>query len=121
MCISLSKYSSDNAYRYERELNQGQRPPLRKIVAQDVSASAPMILCVSNISWTDGGTEDDGMPLSSVPELEVTDGWYRIKAEIDAPLIRATRKRKIRVGTKIAVMGCRVSVIYYLGISGLAQ
>ena len=108
----MCQYPSHSAYSYERELNRGQRPPFRKIVAQDVSASAPMVLCVSNISWTEQGTDENGTPLPSIPELEVTDGWYRLRAEIDEPLMRATRKGKIRVGTKIAVMGCRVSAEY---------
>lgn len=41
--------------RYERELNRGERPPLRKIVATDVASSAPMVLCVSKVTWTEGG------------------------------------------------------------------
>ncbi|KAJ3534723.1 hypothetical protein NM688_g7090 [Phlebia brevispora] len=96
-------------YRYEREINQGQRPVLRKIVAQDISPTVPMVLCVSKITWTeDNGVGEDGTPLPPVPELEVTDGWYRLSTDIDDPLERAVRKGKIKIGSKIAVVGCRV-------------
>ncbi|KAJ7070740.1 hypothetical protein C8F01DRAFT_392979 [Mycena amicta] len=96
-------------YRYERELNRGIRPPLRCVATQDAPASCPMVLCVSNISWLDGGVTDDGVPLPAHPELEVTDGWYRLRAHVDAPLARAVRRGVICVGRKIAVVGARLS------------
>lgn len=69
-----------------------------------------MVLCISNIVWTEEkGVTEDGSPLPSVPTLEVTDGWYRLNAEVDDPLERAIRKGTLRVGSKISVIGCRVS------------
>lgn len=97
--------------RYERELNGGTRPPLRQIATQDAPASCPMVLCVSDITWSPAGLTDNGMPIESHPELEVTDGWYRIRAQVDEPLARAVRKGVIRIGRKIAVAGARVSSI----------
>ncbi|KAJ7293018.1 hypothetical protein C8J57DRAFT_1111207 [Mycena rebaudengoi] len=96
-------------YRYERELNGGIRPPLRCIATQDAPASCPMVLCVSNITWSEAGVTDDGMPIEPHPELEVTDGWYRLRAQVDAPLARAVRKGTIRVGRKIGVASARLS------------
>jgi BRCA2, oligonucleotide/oligosaccharide-binding, domain 1 len=69
-----------------------------------------MVLCVSKITWTEGGKADDGTILPSVPELEVTDGWYRLCAKVDEPLARAIRHKVIRVGRKIAVVGARVRI-----------
>jgi breast cancer 2 susceptibility protein len=66
-----------------------------------------MVLCVSNIFWSPGVTED-GVPIESHPELEVSDGWYRLKAQIDLPIARAIRKGLIKVGRKIAIAGARV-------------
>jgi len=94
--------------RYERELNGGSRPPLRNICTQDAPASSPMVLCVSNITWSAGGMTDDGMPMEPHPVLEVTDGWYRLRAQVDANLARAVRKGVLRVGRKISVAGVRV-------------
>ncbi|KAJ6502679.1 hypothetical protein DFH09DRAFT_1202410 [Mycena vulgaris] len=96
-------------YRYERELNGGVRPPLRSIATQDAPASCPMVLCVSNITWSEAGVTDDGMPIEPHPELEVTDGWYRLRAQVDAPLARAVRRGLVRVGRKIGVVGARLS------------
>lgn len=67
-----------------------------------------MILCISGITWLDGGVTEDGFPLDTKPELELTDGWYRLRAEVDAPLARAIRRGLICVGRKIAMAGARV-------------
>ncbi|EED85186.1 predicted protein [Postia placenta Mad-698-R] len=94
-------------YRYERELNSGSRPPLRLIAAQDAPPMCPMVLCVSKVAWLPTGPDEHGVARDT-PELEVTDGWYRLRAVIDAPLERAMRKGLLRVGSKIAVANARV-------------
>ncbi|KAI0072234.1 hypothetical protein K474DRAFT_1651388 [Panus rudis PR-1116 ss-1] len=93
-------------YRYNRELNGGHRPALRLITTQDAPASSPMVLCISNILWP--AEDDDGESSDSIPHLEVTDGWYRLRAEVDAPMARAIRRGIITVGRKIGVAGCRI-------------
>lgn len=42
------------------------------------------------------------------PTFELTDGWYKIRAEVDETLARAARRRKIRLGTKIVISGASV-------------
>ncbi|KAG1904752.1 uncharacterized protein F5891DRAFT_1012615 [Suillus fuscotomentosus] len=96
-------------YRYERDLNGSTRPPLRLITTKDAPAASPMVLCVSNVTWSPVGETDDGFPIPSHPELEVTDGWYRLRARVDKPLARAIRKGHIKIGRKIAVTGARLS------------
>jgi hypothetical protein len=66
-----------------------------------------MVLCVSGVTWPEGAT-DDSPPIESHPELEVTDGWYRLRAQVDQPLARAIRRGIIQVGRKIAISGARV-------------
>jgi hypothetical protein len=95
--------------RYERELNGGSRPPLRKIVNQDAPAAFPMVLCVSNILWPPPDDNEDGVPTISHPELELTDGWYRVRAQVDLPMARAVKRGIIKVGRKIGIAGARVS------------
>lgn len=102
-----------SSQRYERELNTGSRPPLRKICTQDAPASCPMILCVSGITWSEGGLNEDGLPVLPQPKLEVTDGWYRLRAQIDGSLARAVRNGILKVGRKIAVAGMRVCIFSY--------
>ncbi|KAG2149643.1 hypothetical protein BD769DRAFT_1407364 [Suillus cothurnatus] len=79
-------------YRYERDLNGSTRPPLRLITTRDAPAASPMVLCVSNVTWSPARETDDGFPIPSHPELEVTDGWYKLRARVDKPLARAIRK-----------------------------
>lgn len=68
-----------------------------------------MVLCISDIIWPASGSEGNTAPVQTYPELEVTDGWYRLRAYIDAPLARGVRKGKIKIGRKIAVAGAKVS------------
>lgn len=96
-------------YRYERDLNGSTRPPLRLIVTRDASVESPMVLCISNITWPNGEADENGRPAALHPELEVTDGWYRIRARVDQPLARATRKGFLRIGRKIAVAAAKLS------------
>ena len=68
-----------------------------------------MVLCVSSIlGWSPARAGSGGQH----PELEVTDGWYRMRAKIDLPLARAVRRGLIRVGSKLSVSGAKVSSLY---------
>lgn len=49
-----------------------------------------------------------------LPELELSDGWYRIRTTIDETLARALNKGRIKVGVKLAITGARVSSVIYL-------
>ena len=69
-----------------------------------------MVLCISNITWTSSGVDEHGQPNDSIPDVEVTDGWYRMRLEVDEPLVRALRKGRLSVGRKIAIVGARVSI-----------
>ena len=66
-----------------------------------------MVLCVSKVIWMGGQRSSDGM-VEDVPELEITDGWYRLRAEVDGPLARAIRRGVIRAGRKIGVVDAKV-------------
>ena len=46
--------------------------------------------------------------VEDVPELEITDGWYRLRAEVDGPLARAIRRGVIRAGRKVGVVDAKV-------------
>ncbi|KZT08707.1 uncharacterized protein LAESUDRAFT_757423 [Laetiporus sulphureus 93-53] len=95
-------------YRYEREINGGSRPAFRLITTHDASPSCPMVLCVSKILWSEAGADEEGITTECVPQLELTDGWYRLRANVDDPLERAIRKGHIRVGRKLAIANARL-------------
>ena len=68
-----------------------------------------MILCVSDVSWSGGGeSEEDEVMKEGVPQVEVTDGWYRLRVQLDEPLCRAVARGLIKVGRKLAVSGAYV-------------
>lgn len=71
-----------------------------------------MILTVSQVRWEDpphSETLKHGEePLMIIVGLELTDGWYRIRANIDATLKSACERGKLSVGTKLAISGARV-------------
>ncbi|GAA5829427.1 hypothetical protein JCM11251_005045 [Rhodosporidiobolus azoricus] len=98
-------------YRYEREINLAQRSCIKRFQEQDSPASLPMVLCVSQIRW-DEPADSDSTTVGDVPlvivGLELTDGWYRVRSNVDQTLRNACERGKIVVGSKIAIMGAKL-------------
>ncbi|KAF8688651.1 BRCA2, oligonucleotide/oligosaccharide-binding, domain 1, partial [Rhizoctonia solani] len=94
------KWSWEEALRqiYEREINRAERPAIRRIQERDASPAQPIVLCVSDVQI---GNDEK-------VEIELTDGWYRIRTTADKALARAVKKGKLVVGRKIAVTGARL-------------
>ncbi|KZO89991.1 hypothetical protein CALVIDRAFT_491058 [Calocera viscosa TUFC12733] len=95
-------------YRYEREINRGQRPAVKKIQEQDCASTRSMVLTVCQIKMTTRQKADDPDQTEEHPEFVLTDGWYKIRASVDDCLGRATKMAKIQVGTKIAMSGIKL-------------
>ncbi|SJX63434.1 probable Brh2-Rad51-associated protein Brh2 [Sporisorium reilianum f. sp. reilianum] len=94
-------------YRYEREVHRAQRSCIKRIQEHDSSASRPMVLLVSKIFQEETEVQDRSGAI--VPRkntiLELSDGWYRIQAQIDAVLTRACQRGRLRIGQKLAITG----------------
>lgn len=98
---------------FEREINRGHRPIVKSILEQNAPPNRPMVLVVSDITWTPQRMNEDKTEIILPhPTFELSDGWYKIRAEVDETLARAARRRKIRLGTKITVAGAWVSAIF---------
>lgn len=72
-----------------------------------------MVLCVTQIRWGDApdATVAPGEdPPLEIIGLELTDGWYRIRSNVDATLRRACERGKIVVGCKLAISGAKVPI-----------
>nr|XP_031857611.1 uncharacterized protein CI109_007006 [Kwoniella shandongensis]KAA5524683.1 hypothetical protein CI109_007006 [Kwoniella shandongensis] len=100
---SWEEVMSQLIYRYEREFGAAQRPILRRVQEHDSSPSLPMVLIV----WAIHHTVDDEKGQTRT-YLELSDGWYRIRAQIDECLSRAIAKGKIKVGRKLALTGAKL-------------
>ncbi|KAF9187721.1 Breast cancer 2, early onset [Haplosporangium sp. Z 767] len=101
--FSPTKVLEQLAYRYEREINQAERPALRKIVEGDEPAAKHMVLAVAAIS-----KEYSEETKKEVMKVSVTDGWYVLTASLDASLVRAVERGKLKVGSKVHV--CRAGL-----------
>ncbi|KAN0059845.1 hypothetical protein ACQY0O_008419 [Thecaphora frezii] len=96
-------------YRYEREVNQAQRSCIKRIQEHDSPAHLPMVLFVARILEFQEQTYDEpGSAPRREVTLELSDGWYRIRADLDAPLSDAASRGRIRVGQKLAIAGAKL-------------
>lgn len=84
-------------YRYDREIDMVHRSALRKILEKDDIASKRLVLFVSNIyrSLIDY-------------EVELSDGWYSVRAELDLHLQEYVKKNKIKIGAKLIICGAEL-------------
>ncbi|EUB57235.1 NMDA receptor-regulated protein [Echinococcus granulosus] len=85
-------------YRYDRELEAVERPPVRKIIERDDTPAKRIVLCVSH--------------LEKLPNHRyrgrLTDGWYHIDWIPDCMLTRVIERGRIRVGTKLVTAGAEL-------------
>ena len=106
-------------YRYEREINQSRRPILRKVLERDSPPTVPMILLVSAVRsfgiLFEEDEENEGVKEKCKnfysAEIEVSDGWYSIRAVLDEELSSHLRANRIRLGSKMFVQNCQLSGI----------
>lgn len=68
--------------RYEREVNNGHRSALKRILEGDAPPSSPLVLCIASIQLKcDAESEIKVLPTSNaadnstVTSIELTDGW----------------------------------------------
>ncbi|CAG9463359.1 unnamed protein product [Pedinophyceae sp. YPF-701] len=102
--------------RYRREIAGGQRPSLRRILNGDSPASLPLVLMVSHVDFppavvdpdAEQGAEEPALVLPP-PRVELSDGWYCVRAEVDPPLARLFRQERIVEGDKLHVRGAQLS------------
>ncbi|KAH8921269.1 hypothetical protein BT69DRAFT_349329 [Atractiella rhizophila] len=87
------------SYRWEREF-QAHRSIIRRIQERDCCPSVRMVLCVSRFLMS----KKNG---AEVKEMELTDGWYFMRATVDDSLRRAISKKKLQVGHKLEIFGAK--------------
>ncbi|KAK9866744.1 hypothetical protein WJX84_001260 [Apatococcus fuscideae] len=93
--------------RYEREVNQGQSPWLKRVLEQDVPASHAMVLRVARILLPPPDQQSAAQGPQK-PQLQLTDGWYGVRANLDAPLTGLVQSGHISVGCKLRICGAEL-------------
>lgn len=94
-------------YRYEREVHLAQRSCLKRIQEHDSSPARPMVLFVSKILEEEEEVQDRSgqVVVRRTTLLELSDGWYRIQAQVDPVLAGACQRGRLRIGHKLSIMG----------------
>jgi breast cancer 2 susceptibility protein len=100
--------------RHNKEMKDGLRPTIRKILNRDAAASRLMVLAVSQILPFPGAqventnTSDGEMITANQFKLELTDGWYAIQAAVDDRLIEFIQDGLIKAGTKLLISNAKL-------------
>lgn len=82
---------------------------------RDDTAAKTLVFCVSEILLpssrlpeTSGSKTSDVDTTSKAAIVELTDGWYAVKAQLDPPLSTLVQKGRLAVGQKIITHGAEL-------------
>ncbi|KAJ9574867.1 hypothetical protein L9F63_007962 [Diploptera punctata] len=98
-CLTPNMLLLQLKYRYDREIDDCQRPAIRKILEHDDSPARRLVLCVARIIKP-GENEQY--------ELELTDGWYGIITSVDQELTKRIHRGTVSIGTKLISYGAEL-------------
>lgn len=113
-CLNPERVLLQLKYRYDVEIDNSSRSALKKILERDDTAAKTLVLCVSdiislstNVSET-SGSKTSGEDSNKVDTIELTDGWYAVKAQLDPPLLALVKSGRLTVGQKIITQGAEL-------------
>ncbi|EHB05387.1 Breast cancer type 2 susceptibility protein [Heterocephalus glaber] len=108
------KAGKEEFYRYDMEVDRNRRSSLKKIMERDDTAAKTLVLCVSDIVSSNTNTSEtssnktSGADTKKVAAIELTDGWYAVKAQLDPPLLAFLKNGRLGVGQKIIIHGAEL-------------
>ncbi|KAH0625067.1 hypothetical protein JD844_033125 [Phrynosoma platyrhinos] len=114
-CLTPERVLLQLKYRYDVEIDKSCRSAIKRITERDDVAAKTLILCISRIIslstnmphiFSSKSTAEENK--RDVAVIEVTDGWYGIKAVLDPSLQSLLYKRKLTVGQKIVTHGAEL-------------
>ncbi|KAM4047140.1 breast cancer type 2 susceptibility protein [Anomaloglossus baeobatrachus] len=105
-CLTPDRVLLQLKYRYDVEIDKCRRSAVRKIMERDDSPAKTLVLCISKILTLENCETSDVRQTSAV--IEVTDGWYGIKAILDPALASLLKKGRMFLGQKIMVQGAEL-------------
>ncbi|KAL5533656.1 hypothetical protein ACEPAG_116 [Sanghuangporus baumii] len=96
--------------RHDKEFGKGARPALRLITTGDAPAASPLVLVVTAVLFSQEQLlgKNGKVVRDASAEIEVSDGWYRLRALLDASLSRAVARGVIKPGRKLAIAGAKL-------------
>ncbi|XP_065058550.1 breast cancer type 2 susceptibility protein-like [Rhopilema esculentum] len=119
-CLTPNEVMYHLKYRYDKEVDHSERSSLKKIFERDDVANSRLVLCVSRICSSlspdpkeegeskEAATRDKNVTENVKRKVELTDGWYPIKAVLDKPLSYLVQAGKIEIGTKLCIYGANL-------------
>ncbi|NXL45499.1 BRCA2 protein, partial [Podilymbus podiceps] len=112
-CLTPETVLLQLKYRYDLEVDQSKRSAIKKITERDDAAGKTLVLCISKIislntvvSPSSSNKNVESKKAAAI--IEVTDGWYGIRALLDPPLKAFLHRRRLTVGQKIIVHGAEL-------------
>ncbi|NWH29716.1 BRCA2 protein, partial [Chloropsis hardwickii] len=112
-CLTPEMVLLQLKYRYDLEVDKSKRSAIKKIMERDDAPGKTLVLCVSKIislnTVVSPSSSNKNMETKKAAALiEVTDGWYGIRALLDPPLKAFLDRRRLTVGQKIIVHGAEL-------------
>ncbi|NXK31038.1 BRCA2 protein, partial [Piprites chloris] len=112
-CLTPEMVLLQLKYRYDLEVDKSKRSAIKKITERDDAAGKTLVLCISKIislntvvSPSSSNKNMENKKAAAI--IEVTDGWYGIRALLDPPLKAFLDRRRLTVGQKIIVHGAEL-------------
>uniref|UniRef100_A0A8C3R207 BRCA2 DNA repair associated n=1 Tax=Cyanoderma ruficeps TaxID=181631 RepID=A0A8C3R207_9PASS len=112
-CLTPEMVLLQLKYRYDLEVDKSKRSAIKKIMERDDAAGKTLVLCVSkiislNTAVSPSSSNKNVESKKAAALIEVTDGWYGIRALLDPPLKAFLDTRRLTVGQKIIVHGAEL-------------
>ncbi|RLW08380.1 hypothetical protein DV515_00003166 [Chloebia gouldiae] len=112
-CLTPEMVLLQLKYRYDLEVDKSKRSAIKKIMERDDAAGKTLVLCISKIislnTVVSPSSSNKNMESKKAAALiELTDGWYGIRALLDPPLKAFLDRRQLTVGQKIIVHGAEL-------------
>ncbi|KAK7877718.1 hypothetical protein WMY93_031578 [Mugilogobius chulae] len=101
VCFTPEQVLLQLKFRYDVEVDHCRRSSLKKIMEKDDTPAKTVVLCVCGIQPSSG-------PESPCAIVWLTDGWYCIKGQLDAPLTAMLHRGHIAEGVKLMIHGAQV-------------
>ncbi|NXR57501.1 BRCA2 protein, partial [Rhadina sibilatrix] len=112
-CLTPEMVLLQLKYRYDLEVDKSKRSAIKKITERDDAAGKTLVLCISkiislNTVVSPSSSNKNVESKKAAALIEVTDGWYGIRALLDPPLKAFLDRRTLTVGQKIIVHGAEL-------------